>query len=335
MGICIEKLPHSCGSLNGLQVFQHEDGSYDGYCFACKKIVENPYGDNVPPPNRQPKQITQEELDEIYTYPIPDLTQLRGLRLDSLAYFGIRCGVSTADGHTPELVYFPYTENGQLTSWKIRLLTEKKMWSIGKMKTVDLCGWEQAKRSGSKRLYITEGEFDMVALFQILKDSVANTKWATMVPAVCSLPNGASSVAKVITRMAHQLRQTFQEIVFVPDQDKPGKEAADTFSRLYPGVYIAELPCKDANDCIVNGKESECINAVKWKPNQPKNTRIILGGSLRDVAKKKPEMGMPWPWQGLTRATRGRRRGEIIYFGAGVKLNLAPVKLCEFRGTLS
>lgn len=44
-GIPVERLPHSCGTRMGLQVFQQEDGSYDGYCFSCGVTVPNPYGD--------------------------------------------------------------------------------------------------------------------------------------------------------------------------------------------------------------------------------------------------------------------------------------------------
>ena len=57
-GICIEKLSHSCGSSDGLQVFADEDtGKVSGYCFACSTYVPNPYGeekylDEVPVPDR-------------------------------------------------------------------------------------------------------------------------------------------------------------------------------------------------------------------------------------------------------------------------------------------
>lgn len=33
-----------------------------------------------------------------------------------------------------------------------------------------------------------------------------------------------------------------------------------------------------------------------------------------------PEWGLSWPWAGLTDLTRGIRRGETYYFGAGVKM---------------
>jgi twinkle protein len=334
--VCVERLPHSCGSLDGLQVFQQEDGSYDGYCFACKTIVSDPYKnmpvDHKPTIKRRSEEEIRAEILSIGSLPYPDLTHLRGLRLDSLAHYQCRMGVSGIDGVSPELIYFPYYSDGEVVAYKVRMLSEKKMWSIGKMKDSGLFGWEQARHSGSKRLYITEGEFDAIALYQMLMDSVKGTKWAHLVPAVCSLPNGASSVAKTITQMSHQIRQLFPEVVFVPDKDKPGQEAADTFARLYPGAFIAELPGKDANQCLQDGLQSEVIGAIRWRPVVPKNTKIIRGSSLKDAAKRKPELGKPWPWEGLTKATRGRRRGETIYFGAG---GVTPAINCVNSGELS
>jgi len=42
MSNCVEKLAHSCGSNDGLQVFE-EGGEYTGYCFACGTYVDDPY----------------------------------------------------------------------------------------------------------------------------------------------------------------------------------------------------------------------------------------------------------------------------------------------------
>jgi len=52
----------------------------------------------------------------------------------------------------------------------------------------------------------------------------------------------------------------------------------------------------------------------------PRNTRIVKGSTLREKARQKPEWGLPYPFPQLTEITRGRRRGEVIYFGAGVKM---------------
>jgi twinkle protein len=62
------------------------------------------------------------------------------------------------------------------------------------------------------------------------------------------------------------------------------------------------------------------VKAVLWQSAVPKNTHIVKGSSLRDLARQRPEWGKPWPFPKLTQMTRGRRRGETIYFGAGVKM---------------
>ena len=43
-GSCLFKIPHSCGSKDGLQVFEKEGGEVDGYCFSCKTYVPDPLG---------------------------------------------------------------------------------------------------------------------------------------------------------------------------------------------------------------------------------------------------------------------------------------------------
>lgn len=331
--VCVEKLAHSCGSKDGLQVFQKEDGSYDGYCFACSTFVANPY-EHMPghTPSIIPKseEEVKERLAVVAEYPTVSI-ESRGLKDWVLSKYGVKVEMSTVDGVTPTVTYFPYTADGVLKGYKARMLDQKRMWCIGSMKGVDMFGWEQALNSGAKRLYVTEGEYDCMALYQMLKESVKGTKWEHIEPAVVSLPMGASSVRKAVTKAAHKMRQTFQEIVYVPDNDEPGKEAADIFARLYPGVYVASLPCKDPNACLLEGRINETINAIKWRPSQPKNTRILLGSYLKEDAKKAPKMGLPWPWEGMTKATRGRRRGEVYYFGAG---RFMPALNCSNSGEL-
>lgn len=46
-GQCIEKLPHSCGSSDGLQTY-FDNGKYTGYCHVCATYVPDPYGGNEP-----------------------------------------------------------------------------------------------------------------------------------------------------------------------------------------------------------------------------------------------------------------------------------------------
>lgn len=335
-GKCVEKLPHSCGTREGLQVFEKEDGTYDGYCYSCKTYVPDPY-QNKPEGYKPPalKQKTPEEIAEelaeakaCSTLPLPD----RRLRKETLEYFRVKVGVKGEDGITPSLIYFPYTSERRLSGCKVRLLEPKRQWSIGHLKEVDLFGWEQAIKTGSKTIYITEGEFDAVALYQIITDHNANTQYAQNLPAVVSLVHGASSAAKDIGRLYSKISKVFKEIVLVFDMDGPGRKAVeDVMSAVHRVketdalLKTAELPDKDANECLKNGKSKACFNAVVFNAQKPKNTRLVYGSQLRDAARKEAEWGLSWPWAALTKATRGIRLGETVYIGAGVKMGKSEV----------
>ena len=175
MGQCLIKLPHHCGTVSGLQVFEQEDGSVNGYCFSCKTVVPHPLGEgkaaaDIPKAQRlrKTKEEIAAELEEINEYITTDIPDRR-LRADILEHYGVRVGVSESDGRTPAFMYYPYTKNGELVAYKVKLLADKKFWSVGDQTDVDFFGWQQAIQSGAKRLIITEGENDAMALQRILQ----------------------------------------------------------------------------------------------------------------------------------------------------------------------
>jgi hypothetical protein len=156
MGVCIEKLPHSCGSQDGLQVFEGEEG-YNGYCYACNTFVPDPYKNKPqgykPVVIRKTKEEIDTELSEINECGVVSLQQ-RKLHSKALEHFDIKIGMSEKDGKTPTVTYFPYTRDGEIVKYKCVLLANKKMWSVGDSADIDLFGWKQAAKTGSKRLYI-------------------------------------------------------------------------------------------------------------------------------------------------------------------------------------
>lgn len=325
-GICVEKLPHhtdKCNSSDGLQVFQNEDGSYSGWCFACSTYVPNPYNDKVKPFSkvviRRSQKEIDKELNEIEsTYPILDLPE-RKLRRESLDHFGIKIGVSEVDGTTPTLHYYPYYKDGILVAYKVRIIENKVMWSVGNQSNVDLFGWNEAIKAGAKKLFITEGELDAVALYQIFKDHNKGTPYADMEPAIVSLPHGSGGAAKDIAKAAKQIREFFKEVILVFDNDAAGQKAVKDVMSIFPEAVSATLPAKDANDCLIQGRSKACYNAVVFNAQKPKNTRLVHGESLHDQGKVAPQYGVSWPWRHITEATRGIRLGETIYIGAGQK----------------
>lgn len=325
-GHCIEKLSHSCGSSDGLQVFE-EDGKISGYCFSCGVYVPDPYNGNPPYIKAKVKKTPEEiqaEVDEISSLPTLPLPH-RKLEEWALKYFNVRVAVSEEDGSTPVAYFYPYEKDGNFVNFKGKLIDPKKYYRVGEKGECDPFGWRQAIASGAPKIFITEGEDDAIALYQALKLYSANGKWAELEPAVISLANGANSVENDLGKVFHDLLK-FKEIVLVFDQDSAGEAAVRKALQLLPTASVAKLPRKDANQCVIDGFSNALSKAVLHQSDTPKNTRLVNASTLFASARKVPQWGYSWPWPALTEVTRGWRTGEAYYFGAGVKMGKGELR---------
>lgn len=339
---CVQKMAHdhpNCKSTSGksLQVWINEDESgkrfYSGFCFACGIPVPNPYGDNPPDPTeikvKTPEEI-QEELNEITSCPVFDLDH-RGIEPSFWGDARVRLLYSEYDGKTPYALAHGFTKNGRLARWKIKLLNKKVIWSVGDTQDNDPYNWEAAKLIGGKTLYITEGEEDCIALRQILKTMNRGSQYEELDFAVISLTDGSDSVHKSLAGKAEEIKQRWEQVVLVLDDDEPGKKAAKEACRLLPGAMIATLPAKDANDCLKRGLLKAAQSAVVFRAARPLPTALVDKEILMMELDEEVPMGVTTPWPKLTDMMFGQRRGEIITLGGsegGGKTTLAR-QLCE------
>lgn len=323
------KLPHSCGTRSGLQVFQKEDGSLDGFCFSCKQYVPDPLGDQpagFKPPHfhkKTPEEV-QEEIRDINLYTSRALED-RKIGLGTVDYFKVKVGLDEERGQDVLLHYYPYTKEGHTTAYKVRLVENKRIWSIGDMKDVDLFGWEQAIATGNKRLYITEGEIDAMSLFSVIMQKQAGTQYAENIPAVVSIPHGAASAGNDLSRLSQKIRAHFKEVVLVFDMDEAGRRAVEDVLRVFPEALSATLPKKDVNECVLDGNIKALYSAVVFNATVPKNTRLVYAEDLFEAAKEQAQFGLSWPWKSTTEQTRGIRFGETVYIGAAPKMGKSEV----------
>lgn len=324
-GICIDKLPHSCGTTKGLQVFADpETGKVNGFCFSCRKFVANPYGtektiDEVELPEPKSEAEIAAEMAEVDGFPVVDVSK-RKLRASDLTDWGIKVSLSEEDGETPYGIYFPMERDGVLSGYYVKTLSEPSYtFAIGDVKAAEPFGWGRAKRSGAYRLIITEGLVDAPSVEKIYRThtKAGEEEW---IPAVISLPNGVNSV-KSLSKIADVAKKKFKEIVICFDDDEPGRKATQEAMVIFPDAMSVTLPYKDANDCVLNGAMKAAYKMLRFEAKAPKNTRLLSARDIHMLAREPTPYGaLTWPFPTMQKLLRGIRYGETIYIGAGVKM---------------
>ena len=329
MGVCYEKIAcPECGGSDCLQTFMDEQTEkFYGICFgSCGQAhVPNPYGDKEPP---KLEVKTDAEIK----------AEVRGIRKAGVfkgmgakhehrgipgSYFGswgARLLVSEHDGITPFAVAFPYSDEGELVGWKVATLKKKGFFAIGATRDCDMFGWERANKLGGKRLYITEGEYDAIALDYALVEANKNSKFSKKGYAVVSLTSGGGSVVKNLKKLRKRIRKRFEEVVLVFDADEVGMKAEKEAQKLWPEVLRVDKPtgCKDANDAVKKGLTLDMAKLAQWEAHKPPIQGVIRVHDVMALALAPPVMGLSYPFENLTEMTYGQRFGEAVCLGAGV-----------------
>lgn len=334
MGVCIDKLPHSCGTKHGLQVFATDTGDVNGFCFACNSFVSNPYGkptkvNDVKFPEKKTDEQVLEELSEVSSFKILDLPS-RKLRAKNLDKFGVKVSLSEEDGKTPTATYFPMFVSGELSGYYVKTLTKPSyQWSIGNVRKAEPFGWQQARKSGAYRLIIVEGKEDAIAVDAIY-ERYGDDNYH---PAIISLPNGVNSVKSSLSQIAAEANNSFKEIILCFDNDEPGQKATEEALQLFPKALTVILPEKDPNDCIIKGASQAAYKAFAYNSKPPKNTRLVVANeALHQAAREPTPYGeLTWPFPTMNKMLRGIRYGETVYIGSGVKMGKSEL-LNELAG---
>lgn len=284
------------GDAKGDNLARYADGH--AHCFACDY---HEFGEDV-------EEGTYQQDQYLGFDPLPKeykALKARGISEATCKKFGY--GVGRDKHQNPIQICDVRTPDGKLVAQKIRT-KDKDFFSNGKADPtlIGLHLW----RSGGKRIIVTEGEIDMLSYAEAV-----DCKWP-----VVSLPNGAKSAKKAIMNCMNEL-QKFDEVILMFDMDEPGRKAVQDVLPLFRPNHalIAELPLKDANEMILEGKTRELISAV-FNAQAYKPSEIVTVEDIYDQALIAPKMGISWPWPTATKATLGIRRGEIHIVGAAPKI---------------
>ena len=281
----------NCGSsdANSLYSDNHQ------FCFACNTHVKGDGSCSEVPTESKKKERG------LISGSYQDLIK-RGIREDTCRKFGYQVG--EYQGRTVQIAPY-YDASGTLTAQKIR--TPNKDFSVlGNISTAQLFGanlW-----NSGKKIVVTEGEIDCLTVSQ-----VQGNKWP-----VVSVPNGAQGAKKAVAKNLEYLNG-FEEVIFMFDQDEPGKKAAAECVQLFePGkAKIASLPLKDPNECLQKGNPEAIIQAI-WNAKAYRPDGILSGEDLwEEVSSNEVTTAVAYPWVDLTNLTKGARKGELVTLTAG------------------
>lgn len=311
-----------CGGHESLNMWE-EDGERTGYCFreshdensqgskyfSTQALSEIPESD-VPYIEKEPANL--DWIQELATKDNPT----RGLKAGAYRHFGIKHGLSTADGRTIAETYYPRRQGAEVKSYKVRVHNPKEFFCMGSSRGCDPFGWREALEVGGYTLYVTEGEEDAVALYtawmRVKKQKVA----------VVSLNQGTNSTIKTLQPILPDIMSKFKQVVYAGDMDSAGDTGTRDIRALFPSEYtvkVATYTENDANAMVLAGKEQELVQAC-YNASSPLAQGVIRPTEdMFDSIKQAPEFGYSYPWPTLTKLTRGERKGEVYYWGAPPK----------------
>lgn len=254
----------------------------------------------------KPQFIGRETKHKIYSKPKPEIKPIsqdqkaltylynRGFTDATLQKFRI---FTTFKGE----VCLPYFKNGNLINVKYRTL-DKRMWQE---KNAEPCLFNiDSVAAETTTLIITEGEWDCMALDQYGFSSVT------------SLPAGTNGHTWIDNNW--DFLEQFTEIYLCMDNDPAGRQAVATLTKRL-GAWRCKsvtFPCKDANDCLVQGITKEMMeNRFEHAEEFPPKLLRRAGEFYHEISElftnPKQANGISTDLPGLDYYLKGWRLGEV------------------------
>ena len=297
----------NCGSSDGNAVYS--DGHQ--FCFVCEHRV---------PASEERKQELSSRRRIVgggkpMTYNVWNFGESNG-RYSALTARGIsketcqKAGywIAKVDGVMYQVADYR-DQNGNIVSQKVRD-KDKNFKTTGSHKSDALFGkhlW-----NGGKKIVVTEGEIDMLTVMEL-----QDCKYP-----VVSLGHGASAAKKTCAANYEYFDQ-FEQIILMFDMDEAGRKAVEEAAQVLPAgkVRVAVLPCKDANECHLNGHDREIMeqvwNAGPWIPDGVVSA-LSLRERIREHLSSEESVGLLFSGcSGINDKTLGARGGEVIMVTSG------------------
>lgn len=276
------------------------------YCFSCEKHAVL---DAIP--KEVFKIVKETDISKIAELNVRGFKE-RKIKKEVTDFFDVKVKES-GDDITHH--YYPYTKEGKIVGYKERQVIDKQFKVIGNIKDTELFGQSKFSAGSAKKIIVTEGEIDCMAVAQAHWDQYQRTF------PVVSIPTGAGSSRKSLAANREYLR-SFEEVILMFDQDEVGQEGCKEAAKIIgvDKVKIAKLEHKDPSDSYLelgqHGIMNQVWNAQPWCPSGVINdVDLIKEQYLND----RDAVYFPWPEfvSKMNDKIYGRRFGSITMFTSG------------------
>lgn len=298
------------GDKTGNHLIIFKDGNKK--CRKCSYFEKG--GAPVIAPEEREMSHSKMTVNLVANLPIKEM-KARGIKKEVAEYYGVRTEVNEENGEDAAY-YYPLTMDGTLKGYRCRRLP-KSFSNVASSSLrgcrLDLFGQSVVPAKG-KYILLVGGQDDMLAAYQMLHS--VNPRYKPKVVSVSSGEN-LKSVSDNIDYLC-----TFEHIHICLDNDEVGRKYAREIAALLgEKAALIKLPgeYKDANEMLLAGQAQSFYDAF-WAATPYTPDGFVSVEDVYEEATKMPEWGRSWPWPSLTKLTYGRRGGEGIYVGAGVKM---------------
>ena len=293
-----------CGSSDGFALYDDDHG----FCFVCGVHVQN-VGNRKEV--NMPLDIGKTSL-ELFETGLGDIRgcQERGITKAIAEHYGVRVTYDQ-DRNIDSYNYPYYDSNNNKVAYKIRKLP-KEFRTVGEFKDVR-CFGSQSFGAGGKRLVITEGEFDAMAVAQ-----ASLNKYKKIYPVV----SVASSTNLKSLLLDRSWIRSFEEVVLFFDNDDAGNKAIREAANIIgiDKVKVASSTAKDPCELFDQGGYMRVMEAI-WDAQPYSPAGIVMGHEAiwEQYLERQSRESVPYPdcLRGINDKTKGMRFGEITLFTSG------------------
>jgi KaiC/GvpD/RAD55 family RecA-like ATPase len=286
-----------CGSSDA---FNWNDDGY-GQCHSCSRSY----------PSKDMSQTYDWVKQE---YPLKERRKPMEIPVTGGTYNGIRSidpdvcelfGIQLQTGDKGEAVRYAYKYPHTV---KYRLVSDKsKTWTKDRGMGMNHLFGPEFNSGSSKRIYLTEGEFDAASLYQILGKTFP----------VKSLPS--ASIGEKFIKHNHIYLSSFKEIIYAGELDDAGRRAADKLYAAFPDKfwYVPMSKHKDANDFLQSGDGDDLMWAARKPQRYSPENFFCSDQDVEDaILNENPYEYVPTGHTGLDDKIRGMVKGGITFIKA-------------------